>query len=264
MNILKFGKNPLFENNKLIVIGDIHGNDIALFSLWDKISSYLNKGYNYVFVGDICNIGLNSPIVFEFLRDLKEKYPNQIYLIRGNHEYMLEVSLRGSQDWIKYVQPTFDQFKEYYNLANSNYSTIQSLFIDEGYQDFLLKMIPYYETDEVIISHAPLDYTVCLTYGLEDYVNPEDIEEDHSGLNFSSYFLEKIGYQLLWGFTDESGPLLQIKEIDKYLICGHQFMQHTKPVILDHRCFLDTGCSYNFNNPLTALEYPSKKYFQSK
>lgn len=68
-----------------IFIGDVHGVfNVILFHF--MFNGCFDEGQRYVFLGDIVDRGSESLECFCFLMLLKLIYPNQIYLIRGNHE----------------------------------------------------------------------------------------------------------------------------------------------------------------------------------
>ena len=72
-----------------IAIGDIHGRFDLLERLWKVIN--FNAFYDtIIFVGDYIDRGLNSKEVVEFILDLVENYPDNIILLKGNHEHMAE------------------------------------------------------------------------------------------------------------------------------------------------------------------------------
>lgn len=66
------------------VVGDIHGN------IDDLLRIFEHCGYppesKYLFLGDYIDRGRNGLEVIMLLFALKLKYPNHMYLIRGNHE----------------------------------------------------------------------------------------------------------------------------------------------------------------------------------
>jgi diadenosine tetraphosphatase ApaH/serine/threonine PP2A family protein phosphatase len=82
--LLKLGKNNR-KNDKYCVFGDIHGQ------YWDMVSQLssarkLCPDMKYLFLGDLVDRGDHSVEVILSLFCWKILYPNEVYLIRGNHE----------------------------------------------------------------------------------------------------------------------------------------------------------------------------------
>ena len=69
---------------RIIVVGDIHGQFYDLMELF-RVGGDCPKT-NYIFMGDFVDRGFPSVETFILLLALKVRYPDRIYLIRGNHE----------------------------------------------------------------------------------------------------------------------------------------------------------------------------------
>jgi len=76
---------------KIIFVGDTHGD---LDASQKVIKDYLKEGNKIVFLGDYVDRGPFSRENIDYLLKIKEKYPDQIYLLQGNHEghHILEFS----------------------------------------------------------------------------------------------------------------------------------------------------------------------------
>ncbi len=85
--ILELNKEYLHE--KVIVIGDIHGDLKSLMRLLEIIK--LENPKYVIFLGDIVDRGLHQLECFIFILALKIQDSNKYYLLRGNHE-TLEVN----------------------------------------------------------------------------------------------------------------------------------------------------------------------------
>ena len=73
--------------NHLIVVGDIHGDFNTLVDILDKELDRIAAGKGImVFLGDYVDRGDKSLECLYLLMKLKVEYPNNILLLRGNHE----------------------------------------------------------------------------------------------------------------------------------------------------------------------------------
>jgi hypothetical protein len=117
-------------------------------------------------------------------------------------------------------------------------------------------MAPYYETEELVATHALFEHTTMEVYGLNSY--DEDYANRVNNPGFR-YFLDRIESSLLWDFADENRPMPKFK---KFRIHGHQPAHHGMPRIFKDRAFIDSGCGKG-KRPLTCMVYPGKKFWQS-
>jgi len=77
------------------IFGDIHGQYCDLLHMFKEMSDknkndqcdyIISKNTKYLFMGDYVNRGKQSCEVICLLFALKVRYPNQIIILRGNHE----------------------------------------------------------------------------------------------------------------------------------------------------------------------------------
>lgn len=88
-------KKIIQRDAKVVVIGDIHGDIAVLINILENLvkTGYLDRQYNLmrqdvqmVFLGDYINKGKHSIPVMSVLLDLFIKNPDNVVLLRGNHE----------------------------------------------------------------------------------------------------------------------------------------------------------------------------------
>jgi protein phosphatase len=118
--ILEAEDTLLKLTGQYVVVGDIHGNLDSLLRIFERV------GYppytSFLFLGDYVDRGENSVEVMVLLFALKARYPNHVFLIRGNHEARKICKSYGfwSECRKKYSHKVFSKFVtafEYMPLA---------------------------------------------------------------------------------------------------------------------------------------------------
>jgi protein phosphatase len=71
-----------------VVVGDIHGDLTALRTILEGsgIIKKIGKGWRLVFLGDYADRGPDPLGVYEAVLELKTHHPNNVVLMKGNHE----------------------------------------------------------------------------------------------------------------------------------------------------------------------------------
>ena len=83
-------------DSPVIICGDIHGQFYDLMELFKAGGPIPNK--KYLFMGDFVDRGYNSVESFLLLLAYKVRYPDRIFLIRGNHESRQITQIYGFYD----------------------------------------------------------------------------------------------------------------------------------------------------------------------
>ena len=117
-DIFEKEKNILQLDGSFIVVGDIHGNVDDLIRIFEM------RGYppetNYLFLGDYVDRGEHSIEVLLLLYSFKFLFPNNFFMIRGNHENAQVSTFYGfrAECSKKYSQKIFYRFNESFNYLS--------------------------------------------------------------------------------------------------------------------------------------------------
>jgi len=95
------------QAKKVIFVGDTHGD----WEVSQKIvRDYLKPRNVLVFLGDYVDRGDFSKENLDFLLETKLKYPNQIYLLQGNHEGYRTLSFSPAEFWENLEEEEFERY----------------------------------------------------------------------------------------------------------------------------------------------------------
>jgi hypothetical protein len=73
---------------RVVFVGDTHGD---LDAARQVIHQYLKRSYRIVFLGDYVDRGNDSEENIHYLLEMKQEYPDDLFLLSGNHEgYMVK------------------------------------------------------------------------------------------------------------------------------------------------------------------------------
>ena len=209
------------ENERIFIIGDIHGCLDMLKRMLDKIQWEPGKD-RLIFLGDYIDRGENSKGVVDFILGLK-KASSSIQCIVGNHEAAFLDYLNGKE------KKTF--------LMNGGYSTLESYDASrEGPDNHL-----------VPASHLNFYNSLETSLELENYYVV------HAGFRPGVPLPEQTFEDLIW-IRDPF--IFSAYNFGKKIIFGHT--PFSEPLILENKIGLDTGAVYG--NKLTCLELPAFKF----
>ncbi|WNC45565.1 metallophosphoesterase family protein [Thermosynechococcus sp. GLH187] len=136
------------KDNRLVLIGDVHGHYEGLCRLLDLVSPRV--GDRLYFLGDLVDRGPSSAAVVEFVRQ------GGYGAVRGNHEDMMLLAFKGKQ-----INPAqlFVWSRSGGNETLASYTSTELLW---QHFDWLHRLPLYQDLGTVFIVHAGLDPTLPL------------------------------------------------------------------------------------------------------
>jgi len=108
-----FRKEPklikIEKAKRVIFVGDTHGD---LEASQKVIKDYLKPGNKIVFLGDYVDRGPFSKENLDFLIEQKEKYPEQIFLLQGNHEGHRILKFSPAEFWESLSEKEYQRYSQ--------------------------------------------------------------------------------------------------------------------------------------------------------
>jgi protein phosphatase len=94
---------------KIIFVGDTHGD---LEASQKVIKDYLKPGNKIVFLGDYVDRGPFSKENLDFLLGQKEKHPEKIFLLQGNHEGQRILKFSPAEFWESLSKEEYQKYSQ--------------------------------------------------------------------------------------------------------------------------------------------------------
>ena len=112
---------------RTIVISDIHGRYYTMKKLLDDVNFEADKD-KLICLGDMCDRGKNTKLVWEFFYDLQKEYSHHVVLL-GNHEDMFNLAMKEAM----YSDDLVARQDHYFR--NSGLTTLQSFYRDAAVEN---------------------------------------------------------------------------------------------------------------------------------
>ena len=213
---------------RLAFIGDIHGDSVRLSALLRNIDNR-----RLVFLGDYVDHGPNTPEVVEILIGLVNQDTNPIFLL-GNHEVAFMAFLSGKLSFLEYAwMGGLSTIRRYIGEATLDVRSELAATVPRSHREFLSKCTPFFETDQIVASHAGVN---------PDCPDSREFEQVVLG-RFPSLFHGNL-------------------QLNKLVICGHYLQKTLRPFAEGGVICLNTGCG-TIEGPATALLYPEMTFLQA-
>ncbi|MBN2123882.1 MAG: serine/threonine protein phosphatase [Deltaproteobacteria bacterium] len=209
------------ENDRIFIVGDIHGCLEMLKRMMDRIDWDPDRD-RLIFLGDYVDRGENSSGVLDFILDIARSSPN-VQCLMGNHESIFLDFLQGI-DYQTFHLNGGGATLSSYRLHRKSFD---EPLIPQAHVDFLHSLLPWIELRDYYVVHA----------GFRPGVPLEDQQRE-----------DLIWIREPFIFSDF--------DFGKPVIFGHT--PFAEPLVMENKIGLDTGAV--FGNKLTCLELPSVKF----
>lgn len=235
-------------DTRLFAIPDIHGERVMLEKLLNRLYLEEKMGLTLdklIFLGDMVDRGPDSKGVLDVVRALQLQYPQNVVVLRGNHEWFLINCMRKGR---------YGDFQIWLTPNNGGSATLRSFSGTDGvhgpmipneYVEWLESLPLSHEEPGFFFSHAPIAKESCRQFSQQ-------------GKPFSEE-------ELTWTYFDDEKNVSR-HHVDKngnpsVGVCGHIHRLNNDvfaPRHYKHYLFLDAGCGCYHKAPLVATEVISR------
>lgn len=212
--------------NRTIVISDIHGCFYTFKKLLKKVN-FNAKDDKLIVLGDMCDRGKHSNLVWEFCYNLQQNYKQHI-IILGNHEDMFLLATKSAKFNKKIANNKINHY-----FKNGGLSTLKSFYKEANSDNAKLYFKKFTDDYKYLwqwLKNLPLRHQDKNYY----YV--------HAGVNFEKIFYNQTRRDLLW----IREPFLSSKVgYKKIIIHGHTAIKEYPFYEKNNIRFnIDGGCVY--------------------
>ncbi|HVI41865.1 MAG TPA: metallophosphoesterase [Anaerovoracaceae bacterium] len=253
------------EKNCIYVVPDIQG----ALGLFEKICARIlplrksDGGKDMlILLGDFIDRHVDSHKTLDFLIDLKKKYPDQVVMIKGNHEqiFLNVMNLEPGKNL------TLQSRKHYHDmwLANGGIETLMGYMDRAGIKDVSPLTFPQFR----IVDIVPKEHIEFLTTQLVDYYKLDKYVFVHGGYNPTYPVEEHEPSHLYWDrdlirYVQKAVNNNKPEDIfwNETIVTGHN---GSMPYLHDKFMMLDAGSPrqlllLELNSMEAFMAYPNKK-----
>lgn len=220
------------------VIGDLHGNIDVLLRIFDQLG-YPPKT-SYIFLGDYVDRGTHSCEVLTLLYALKVLYPDNIFLLRGNHEFKQICTDFKKECTCKLGGQACEEIIQSFDKLPIAAIVGDNFLVHAGFSPSVTGL------SDLTTMTKPLQDEFDITSSIADYLwsdpvaDVEDFEENTQrgagkfyGPSATSAFLRKCGLQRIirgheacmdgfdWPFGEDNRSVLTVFSSDDYCEMGN-------------------------------------------
>lgn len=226
---------PLLPNTgNYVIVGDLHGDITSLEYILKAVEKLELSEYTLIFLGDYVDRGTGQVETISTLLEIKLRYPDKVFLLRGNHE---------PPDYLPVYPHDFPhELTAIYGIVNGR----------KLYEEFkrafqLLPRALIIKEIALLLHGGPPIYNIDSASGPHEYLLGRNFEED-----------AKVLEDILWNDPIEGKESF----IESYRGAGHMFgtkvteaalrITGTKLVIRGHEPCLN-GFKFNHNKKVLTL-----------
>ena len=208
-----------------IIISDIHGSFFTMKKLLDEVS--FNPSIDkLICLGDMCDRGKNTKMVWEYFYNLQKDYSQHIVLL-GNHEDMFNLAIKEA----RYTEQ--EEVRQDHYFRNSGLTTLQSFYPEttkENRRKYFKLFAQDFKALRTWLKNLPTRY------------EGKDYYFVHAGVDFSKGFWNQIHRDLVWM---REPYLSSTEKYNKKIFHGHTpVLKEPYYDIRDNRINIDGGCVY--------------------
>lgn len=180
------------------IIGDVHG---CYFTFKQLLDEHWNIGNEFLIqVGDLVDRGNHAPETVEFARSLQEAHPEEVAILKGNHDFEMTEHFRDP--------PNYNWLRQGGTGTIGQYAAAGRDIRQDA--EWISGLPLFWENDVLFVSHA----------GIAKYAeNPFD-EGTSEGILWNRSQLKNLGKMQVVGHTPQEKPGFDPKSNAWYIDTG--------------------------------------------